>query len=113
VDGRTLPTEPDYALARSLLLDFFQYGEQVMTAVKDVPRYGKGKVVVGVLIEDHNDIELFLNSYASAKKVGINKNKFVIFTTKTEIVKDLENTEIKVISLPFLAELGKQRELCL
>jgi hypothetical protein len=106
VDGRVLPEERAYAAARALLLSFFQYGELVMTAMKEVPRYSKGKVVVGVLVEDAIEVELFLNSIASATKQGVNKSKFCVFTTAQSVYNDLHKSGIKVIYIKELATVG-------
>lgn len=110
VDGRTLPTEAHYALARSLYLEYFRYNEDVQEIVRQgVPKYTKGKVTVGVLVEDNQDIELFLNSYASAQaNPGINRNKFVLFTTSTTVKSHpaLLATKIKILYFPFLQFLG-------
>jgi hypothetical protein len=110
VDGRTLPDDTAYGPARALLLEFFKHGEKVMAAMKEVPRYTKGKVVIGVMVDDPTDIELFLNSFQSAKKAGINKGKFVIFTTSEQVKNDLDGTGIKILYFPYLAELGKSGE---
>eukprot|EP01032_Pedospumella_encystans_P012234 gene12234-14167_t len=106
IEGRTLPSEPAYAAARALLLDFFKYGEKVNKAVEEVPRFSKGRVVVGVLVDDTEDLELFLNSVASAAKVGISKNKFAVFTTSETVLNDMKNTKIKVIYIPELTNVG-------
>lgn len=124
IDGRALPTEEHYALARAMLLDYFKHTETVTNAVKDVPKYGNGKVrdtcydsccalltrlqvTVGVLVDDAEDLELFLNSFASARKQGVSPNKFAVFTTSDDVVQDLSKTGIKVVSLPSLREVGK------
>jgi hypothetical protein len=106
VDGRTLPSEQSYAAARALLLDYFKYNDNVDAAMKDVPKFGKGKVVVGVLVEDATDVELFLNSFASATKAGVSKGKFCVFTTSKEVKEDLEKTGVVIIYLPQLAKVG-------
>lgn len=111
VDGRALPSENHYKVARSLLLDYFDQQEKVMAAVRDIPKYGNGKVTVGVLIEDSDDMELFLNSYASAKKQGVSPNKFAIFTTNAQVQRDLSKTGIKIVYLPQLANIGKNVSL--
>lgn len=109
VDGRTLPDEAHYSAARGLLLDFFQFGEQVNAVMKEVPRFGKGKVVVACVIEDAADVELFLNSLQSAKKIGINKNKFIVFTTSSneQLLSDLKSSGVKVLALPYLEKVGR------
>lgn len=106
IDGRKLPEESQYASARALLLDFFKYGEKVQEAMKLVPRYGKGKVAVGVLVEDAMDTELFLNSFKSASNIGVSKNKFAVFTTQQSVYDDLHKTGIKVVFMPDLANVG-------
>lgn len=107
VEGRVVPSEYHYKVARALLLEYFKYNEKVNGMMAEVPHYGKGKVVVAVLIEDAADMELFLNSYASAKKNGISNHKFAIFTTQESIYKDLASTNIKILYFPFLAKLGE------
>lgn len=106
LDGRTLPTEEAYAAARALLLDFFKYGDAVQNAVKDVPRYNKNRVAVGALVEDSDDLELFMNSIASASRAGISKTKFCVFTTSAQVKDDLSKTGIKVVYIPELARVG-------
>jgi hypothetical protein len=108
LEGRVLPTEKAYAAARALLLDFFLHSDYVQNAVNDAPRYGKGKVVVGCLVDDAEDLELFLNSISSAGRAGINKNKFCVFTTSKQVHNDMKNTGIKVIYLSKLASVGTQ-----
>ena len=54
------------------------------------------QVVVGCLVEDAEDMELFLNSISSAGRAGINKNKFCVFTTNKQVYTDMKNTGIKV-----------------
>jgi hypothetical protein len=111
IDGRSLPEEEHYKIARTLLLDYFEHQESIMDAMKSVPKYGNGKVTVGVLIDDDDDVELFLNSFASARKKGISNNKFVIFTTNQNVMQDLSKTGIKIIYLKQLANLGKDVNL--
>jgi hypothetical protein len=106
IEGRKLPTEQAYAAARALLLDFFKFGEKVNTAVDSIPKFNKGRVVVACLVDDSEDLELFLNSVKSAGKVGISKNKFAVFTTSESVVNDMKNTKIKVVYLPELRDVG-------
>eukprot|EP01038_Epipyxis_sp_PR26KG_P008836 gene8836-11927_t len=106
LEGRTLPSESNYAAARALLLDFFKHSEAVLKAVIDCPRYSKGRVAIGTIIEDADDLELFMNSVASAGKVGISKTKFCVFTTSSQIKDDMSKTGIRLIYLPDLAEVG-------
>jgi hypothetical protein len=106
IEGRTLPTETEYAAARALLLDFFKYGEKVSAAAETIPQFNKGRVVVACLVDDTEDLELFLNSVKSAAKVGVSKNKFAVFTTSEQVVNDMKNTKIKVVYLPELRDLG-------
>lgn len=63
-------------------------------------------MVVACLVDDSEDLELFLNSVKSAGKVGISKNKFAVFTTSESVVNDMKNTKIKVVYLPELRDLG-------
>lgn len=107
VDGRVLPDESAYAAARALILDFFRYGEEVQQAMKAVPKHQKGKVVVGVFVDDAVDMELFLNSYASANRQGVSKGKFCVFTTSKQVNDDMSKSGIKVIYLPQLSQVGK------
>ena len=53
------------------------------------------QVVVGCLVDDAEDLELFLNSISSAGRAGINKNKFCVFTTNKQVYNDMKNTGIK------------------
>jgi len=110
IEGRKLPTEAAYSAARALLLDFFKYGDKVNAAVEGIPKFSKGRVVVGVLVDDSEDLELFLNSVASAGKVGISKNKFAVFTTSETVLNDMKNTKIKVVSIPELKDVGVSGE---
>lgn len=107
VDGRVLPDDKAYAAARALILDFFRHGEEVLKAMHAVPKFSKGKVVVGVFVDDAVDMELFLNSYASANKQGVSKGKFCVFTTSRQVNEDMAKSGIKVIYLPMLAEVGR------
>jgi hypothetical protein len=106
LEGRTIPTEPAYAAGRALLLDFFKHSDAVSKAVLDCPRYGKGRVAIGSLIEDSEDLELFMNSVASAGKVGISKTKFCAFTTSQQVKDDMSKTGVRLVFLPELAEVG-------
>jgi hypothetical protein len=106
IEGRKLPTEAAYAAARALLLDFFKFGEKVNAAVDSIPKFNKGRVVVACLVDDSEDLELFLNSVKSAGKVGISKNKFAVFTTSESVLNDMKNTKIKVVYLPELRDVG-------
>jgi len=108
IEGRTLPNEQHYAAARALLLDFFRFGDTVLRRVKDIPTYKDGRVVVASLVDDNEDLELFLNSVASAGKVGTSKPKFVLFTTSKQVADDAKNTKIKVVHIPELALVGTQ-----
>lgn len=107
VDGRVLPEEPAYAAARALILDFFRFGDEVQQAMRGVPKHSNGKVVVGVFVDDAEDMELFLNSYASANKQGVSKGKFCVFTTSQQVSDDLAKSGIKVIFLPQLSRVGR------
>lgn len=106
MEGRTLPDERAYAAARALLLDFFKYQDYVQKAVNEAPRYGKGKVAVGCLVEDADDLELFMNSVASAARAGISKTKFAVFTTSKAVHDDMSKTGVKVIFMPDIAHVG-------
>jgi hypothetical protein len=106
MEGRTLPNEKAYSAARALLLDFFKYGDSVQKAVNEAPRYGKGKVAIGCLVEDGDDLELFMNSVASAGRAGISKSKFAVFTSQKRIKEDMSKTGIKIIYMPDLELVG-------
>ena len=106
IDGRTLPDERAYAAARAMLLDFFKYGDKVNAAVDTIPKFNKGRVVVACLVDDSEDLELFLNSIKSAGKAGISKNKFAVFTTSQSVMNDMKNTKIKVVYIPELTNVG-------
>lgn len=106
LEGRVLPTQTAYAAARALLIDFFRLQEYVASQMSKVPKYDKGRVVVGTLVEDADDLELFLNSIASAKRPGISANKFCVFTTSKQIESDLKNTKVHLVYMPELASVG-------
>lgn len=108
LEGRVLPTQAAYASARALLIDFFRLQDYVSEAMTKVPKYDKGRVCVGTLVEDTDDLEHYLNALASASKPGISKNKFVVFTTNKDIQNDLKNTKVHLIYLPNLAKVGTQ-----
>lgn len=103
IEGRKLPEESDYAGARALLVEFFKYQELVSKAVKGAPKFGEPKVAVGVLIESTEEGELFLNSYATARKAGISPGKFCIFTTSKAVVDQLGPQKLKIV---YMSELG-------
>ena len=107
IDGRVLPSQQHYAAARALLVDFFKYQQPVADSMNKVPKFDKGRVVVATIVEDDEDLELYLNSLASAAKPGISKNKFVVFTTQNKIQKTLSQTGVHVIYLEYLANVGK------
>jgi hypothetical protein len=69
--GRTLPVEKEYAGARALLLQYFDNVDYVAVEVLKAPKYGDLKVSVGCIIEDLEEVELFMNSLKSAGKAGI------------------------------------------
>jgi hypothetical protein len=106
IDGRILPDETAYAAARNLILEFFKHQEAVQSAMKNIPKFSKGKVVVASLVDDVIDTELFLNSYQSALKHGISKGKFCIFTTSKQVSEDLSKTGIKIVFLPMLTDVA-------
>jgi len=110
IEGRTLPTEAHYSASRALLQDFFKHGEAVLSHAKSIPQFNKGRVVVACFVDDAADVELFLNSIASAAKVGVSKPKFAVFTTSQQVVRDLQNTKVKVVFMPELAAVGTQGE---
>lgn len=107
LEGRTLPDETAYAAARALLLQYFDNMDVVVTAVKAVPRFGASKVVVGTILDDPAEMELFKNSVQSAIKVGVNKNKFCVFTSSHAINNGLRSFGVKVIFLESLSGVGR------
>lgn len=108
IEGRVLPDERAYAQGRGLLLDYFSNVDYVAKAVKTCPRFGQGRVVVGVLIEDLDEFALFKNSLASALKEGVSKSKFCGFTTDSAVAEAVKKTGLPLVYLPNLKTVGSQ-----
>jgi hypothetical protein len=81
--------------------------DTVVSAVKAVPRFGAGKVVVGTIIDEPEEVELFKNSVQSAIRAGVNKNKFVVFTSSHAVNNGLKSFGVKVIFLDALSGIGR------
>lgn len=104
LEGRDLPDEKAYSSARALLLDYFTHVDYVAKAVKACPKYNQNKVTVGVLLDSMDEINLWRNSWASAGKAGINKNKFCLFTTQADVNAVLSK-DFKGIKIIYLSEI--------
>jgi hypothetical protein len=106
IEGRKLPEERDYAGARALLVEFFKYQDTVNDAVKGAPKFSDPKVTVGILVEDEGEGELFLNSFASARKAGVSIGKFCVFTSSPVVAKQLGQSGVKLIHIKELEGVG-------
>ena len=108
IEGRTLPEEHHYASARALLLDFFSHSDEVNKAAKEAPKFGDNKIGVGILIESKDELELFQNSYASARKAGISASTFCVFTSDGGLKNEVKAfaSDVKVVHMPYLAKVG-------
>lgn len=107
LEGRTLPDEKAYASGRALLLQYFDNVDYVAQQVKAAPKFGGIKVSVGSIIEDAEEMELFKNSVESALTAGVNKSKFCVFTTSSEVNLGLKKFGVKIIYLSKLNEVGR------
>mmetsp|Transcript_15318 Transcript_15318/g.14693 ORF Transcript_15318/g.14693 Transcript_15318/m.14693 type:complete len:414 (+) Transcript_15318:976-2217(+) len=107
LEGRTLPVEKEYAGARALLLQYFDNVDYVAEEVLKAPKYGDLKVSVGCIIEELDEVELFINSLKSAGKAGVSKTKFCVFTTSSEVNAAFLTNGIKVIYLEKLKSVGR------
>lgn len=108
LEGRTLPEEPQYAIARALLLEYFGRVEYVAQAVRIAPRFGQNRASVGCVVETVEEATLFHNSLTSATQIGISASKFCLFTTSSEVHSMAKAWNIKIAYLPELANLGSQ-----
>lgn len=108
LDGRTLPEEAAYASARALLLEYFTHHEAVDKAVKACPKFNKGRVIVGVLVETEDELSLFKNSFATATKEGVSSSKFCSFSSDRNIANKLSKLGIKSIHIPELSKVGTE-----
>ena len=110
LEGRDLPDQAAYSAARALLLEYFQHVEYVNKLVKQCPSFKGNKVSVGVLVESAEEADLFKNSLESASAVGINKNKFCLFTTQLDVHAAFHKNGIKTIFLQELSDVGKSSD---
>jgi hypothetical protein len=85
IPEQIIPEEKHYSIARALLLEYFTHVDYVTQAVKACPKFSKGKVSVGVLLETMEELMLFRNSLASAEKQRISYGKFCLFTTSKDV----------------------------
>jgi hypothetical protein len=69
--------EKEYAGARALLLQYFDNVDYVAEEVLKAPKYGDLKVSVGSIIEELDEVELFMNSLKLAGKAGIYVHAYV------------------------------------
>jgi hypothetical protein len=108
IEGRTLPEEADYAMARALLLEFFDNTDSVDKAIKSAPKFANNQIAVGVVLLTMDDLELFQNSFASAAKVGVSASKFCIFTTSKDIAHRAGESlkSVRTITLSDLSKIG-------
>lgn len=105
LDGRDIPDDAAYAGARSLLVDYFNYHNKVMYALKKLPK-GNGKAVVGCLVDTLEDLRLYQNSIASAKRLGISTDSFVLVTSLKEVVQTMKGSNVATIRIEELAKVG-------
>jgi hypothetical protein len=110
LEGRTLPNEDAYAAARALLLYYFDNVDYVGKSVRNCPRFGQGRVAIGVLVENDDELLLFKNSLASAAKEGISKSKFCAFTTSQSQANALKKLGLQTVHIPKIADLGVKGE---
>jgi hypothetical protein len=107
LEGRTLPDEAAYSAGRALLLQYFDNVDYVAAEVKKAPKFGQGKVSVGCIIEDVEEMELFKNSVESGRKAGVNKSKYCIFTTSSAVNEGFKKFGVRVIYLERLDQVGR------
>jgi len=112
IQDRHVPGEKDYDVARDLLKQYFIHRQTVENAVASLPK-NKNKPInnskldaVACLIEDSNDLDLFKNSLAHAKKFAIRATIFYVFTTNGDVNKEAKNIGVKTIYIPKLASVG-------
>jgi len=107
IKERILPDEASYAAARALLLMYFDFTDSIANAVKGCPRFSKGRVSIGALLETMEEAELFKNSLLAAAKQRISLNKYCVFTTSKEVFKKVEEKGLKVVLLAELQDVGR------
>lgn len=114
IEGRVLPEEEHYAMARALLLDFFTHTESVDKAIKMAPKFANNQIAVGVLITNEDELELFRNSIFSAERQGVSKSKFVIFTVTKSLAQKAGDTignAVRAIAIPELKNIGSNSDV--
>lgn len=106
LEGRNIPDDAAYAGARSLLVDYFNYHNKVMAALKKLPKVNN-RVLVGCLVDTLEDLRLYKNSIESMKKNGGNTNSFFVVTSLAEVVQELKGTKVVAIHIQELENVGK------
>ena len=107
IKERILPEEDSYAAARTLLLGYFDHVDYVSDRVKSCPRFSKGRVAIGVVLESLDEVALFKNSLLSATKQRISYNKYCVFTTSKSVYDGIQEKGLKVIHLSEIETFGQ------
>lgn len=99
VRGRNIPTENSYAIARTLLMDYFTHASAVTGAVKGlIMKNGNDKItVVACIIEHKSEVELFKNSIHSYLEQGGNKDHIFTVSRHPTYNKELKALGVKSI----------------
>ena len=109
MESRVLPDEKAYALARTMLSEYFKYQKKVESIVATIPKPST-KIrtqLVGIFIDSMEETPLFFNAFKHATKSGVPSTKFWIFTSNSDVRNSMQKAGIHVVLIPELASVGK------
>lgn len=110
LEGRNLPTEEQYSLARGMLSEFFQYGDQLVSQTAHVPNLIKS--IVGIplscLVESDDELELFSNSVEHLKRSRMSIKSIFAFSSSKAILKKLTRLNVQIVDVTCLAGVGSK-----
>jgi len=86
-------------------MEYLKYQKKIQTEVRQIPKMvnSKRSQLLGCIIEDVLEVDIFRNSLAHASKAGIPTSKFWVFTTSKSVESKI--SRIRGISMLFLESL--------
>lgn len=106
LEAKHLPSDEQYAQAREMLKAYFRQAEYVTgNIVSSIRSVGK-KVVVGCIVENLEDFQLFENSLKFADKAGMSRKIMFLYSTSADVITKARALGINIVNLVKLSEVG-------
>jgi hypothetical protein len=109
LEGRNLPNNEQYALAREILAEYFRHADLISGITKRAVAKLLNVNPLGCVVESLEDLTLVQNSILFAHKAGISSKEIILFTSNSDVLREARSlsSSCTVVDISQIEGVGK------